>query len=282
MSNKRGQWHLLTGLIFGLLIGVIFSLWVLPVRYTDTEPYSLREQDRKTYRELIARVYLVEADTNRALARIGLLKDANPSSVLIAQAQELLGNSGSDQTAQALALLAAAINQPSLVITPIASQGLSDTPLNVTPDPLITPTVFESTPTLTVTRTPAATFTPRPTATMKPTLGAPFVLVENKPVCDPVPPIPLIQVFVEDSSGKPVPGVKVEISQLNGGSEAFFTGFYPEISVGYADYAMTAGMEYALRVGEAGQLVSGLSIPDCNTGGANPVPGSIRLIFKQP
>ena len=69
---------------------------------------------------------------------------------------------------------------------------------------------------------------------------------------------------------------------MNGGSETFYTGLYPEINDGYANYEMTPGMEYALRVGEAGQLVSGLKIPSCKIGSSGTALGSIYLLFQQP
>jgi hypothetical protein len=118
MKRKQGQLHLLTGTIIGIALGVIFSLWILPVRYIDTDPSTLRASDRDKYREVVAKAFLIEADTSRALARIGLLKESNPSSALISQAQNVLAGNGDEQAARGLALLGAAINQPSLRITP--------------------------------------------------------------------------------------------------------------------------------------------------------------------
>lgn len=280
MKSKQGQWHLLTGLLLGILLGVVFSLWVIPVQYIDTEPATLRTAERETYREIVAKAYLIEADTNRALARIALLKDANPASALIAQAQQELANSGESQLARGLALLGAAINQPSLRITPlpaIDSTGVFPTLSTITAtqgENQVTATQTQA-----ATRTPIATFTPRPTPTPSPTLGAPFVLVKQETICDPLPEISLIEIEVQDVNGKPLPGVKIQLSVVNGGSETFYTGLYPEIDDGYANYAMTAGAEYALRVGEAGQLVSGIKIPTCNS---ETDAGSIYLLFQQP
>ena len=202
----------------------------------------------------------------------------------------MLASNGDELTARGLALLGAAVNQPSLRITAIPTAMVTPRPTATSitataQSTVITPTIQ---PTLgtpaqpTATRTPAATFTPRPSSTPQPTLGALFVLVEQKPVCDPLPVIPLIEIEVRDAAGKPLAGVKIQISQLNGGSETFYTGLYPEISAGYANYVMAAGMEYALRVGEAGQLISGLSIPSCETGSSAPSPGSLYLLFQQP
>ena len=108
------------------------------------------------------------------------------------------------------------------------------------------------------------------------------MLAKQEDICDPLPKVPLIEIEVKDANGKPIAGVKIQLSQLNGGSETFYTGLYPEVNDGYANYVMTTGMEYALRVGEAGQLVSGLKIPSCKTGSSGSAPGSIYLLFQQP
>jgi hypothetical protein len=56
---------------------------------------------------------------------------------------------------------------------------------------------------------------------------------------------------------------------------------YPEISLGYADYLMTEGMTYNLRVGVGGQLIQNLSIPRCAGDDGSAFAGSIELIFKK-
>jgi hypothetical protein len=275
MNENRGPWYLITGILFGLFIGVAISLWILPVKYSQTEPYTLRSQDKTVYRSLIADAYLVEADNNRALLRLALLRDADPAGALISQAQSIVASNGDELTARALALLAAAVSQPSVRITPIGPMISLVTPII---EPSTTPTGQAITPT----RTPFATTTPFPTATIQPTLGAPFVLVKQETICDPVPARPLLEVIVSNAAGVPIPGVKIEISQTNGGIETFYTGLYPEISPGYADYSMLAGMVYALRVGDAGQLVPNLAIPLCQNSGGADTAGSIRLEFQQP
>jgi hypothetical protein len=290
VNQKRGQWHLLTGLILGIVVGVVLSVYILPVRYIDTEPQTLRFYDRERYRSLVALAYVVEADTTRALARISLLKDSNSATALISQAQNMLASNGDELTARGLALLGAAVNQPSLHITAIPTAVVTQRPtataFTATPEvTAVTPTTQSTQATTaepTTTRTPAATFTARPTSTQQPTLGALFVLVEQKSVCEPLPAIPLIEIEVRDAGGNPLPGVKIQLSQLNGGTETFYTGLYQEISAGYANYVMSTGMEYALRVGEAGQLISGLTIPVCETESPGSAPGSLYLLFQQP
>ena len=279
MKENRGPWYLLTGVILGLVIGILVSLVVLPVRYTDTEPSSLRADGKDIYRALIGRAYLVEGDTPRALARLALLNDQNQAQVLVEQAHAVLTNGGSELDARSLALLAAAVAQPSIRITPIpVSVKLAILSTAIIP----TETTILGTPTQTsspaATKTLLATIAPRGTPTLQPTLGAPYELIKQAAVCDQEVKRSLLQVYVTDATDAPVPGVMVEISIPDGGSEKFYTGMYPEISPGYADYAMLEGMTYNLRVGQYGQLITGLSIPACENANA----GSLRLDFKQP
>ena len=276
MNEKRGSLYLVTGAVIGIVIGLILSLWIIPLRYSNTEPYTLRDADKETYRIVIARAYLVEADSNRAMTRLNLLGDGNPAQELVSQAQNLLANQGNEDYARALALLAAMVNQPSTQITPLAAVF----PTSATPaDAQTTQIVTEILPT----KTPAATSTPRPTSTPQATQGAPYEWDNQlNPVCDPLPEIPLLQITVYDAAGKPVPGVKIEISKENSGVETFYTGLYPEINSGYADYEMLPGEVYTIRVGDEGVLVDDLSIPSCKTEEGETAAGSLSLIFKQP
>ncbi len=282
MTEKRGSWYLLTGLILGLIVGLILSMTVLPVQYINTDPSTLSEAGKEAYRIMVAQAYLAEGDGGRARARLALLKDVNPSEVVIAQAQSMLAESGNDARARALALLAAAVSEPSLSITPL---------------PMLTPLAVEVIPTTPAvtgtpaagtsqgpTNTPGATNTPRPTITPQPTLGSPFVMSgEPETVCDPLQAVSLLQVIVVDSSGQAVPGVRVEVSQAAGGIETFYTGLYPEVSLGYADYQMLPEAVYTLRIGESGQPVPSLSAPLCGNDASNkPAYGSLRVIFTQP
>lgn len=282
MTEKRGSWYLLTGLILGLIVGLILSMTVLPVQYINTDPSTLSEAGKEAYRIMVAQAYLAEGDGGRARARLALLKDVNPSEVVIAQAQSMLAESGNDARARALALLAAAVSEPSLSITPL---------------PMLTPLAVEVIPTTSAvtgtppsnasqgpTNTPGATNTPRPTITPQPTLGSPFVMSgEPESLCNPLPAVSLLQVIVVDSSGQAVPGVRVEVSQAAGGIETFYTGLYPEVSLGYADYQMLPDAVYTLRIGESGQPVPNLSAPLCGNDASNkPAYGSLRIIFTQP
>lgn len=281
MNEKRGSWYLLTGLVIGVVIGVLISLVILPVKYTDTEPSTLRAADKDAYRSLIARTYLVEADSSRALMRLALLGDDYPADKLVSQAQTLLAKGGSQQEARAMALLAAALSQPGLVITPLSAPAQS-TPITtvVSTRSLLTPT---NSPTqVLATATPFVTYTPRPTATPRPTQGPPYKLLDQQEICESADDPSLIQVIVQDAQGNPVAGVKIEITMENSAPAYFFTGLYPEISAGYADYQILPEMTYSLRVGEGGQLINGLQAPQCSGSGGKNYPGSLKLTFRQP
>jgi len=281
MRDRRGNWYLLTGLLIGLLLGVALAIFVIPERYINTDPRYLQDADRMLYRSLVAHSYLAEADLGRAQARLYLLGEENPEDQLIAQAQQQLKDGGDEAESRTLALLAADIQQGKSRITPLPGvrQGLLAFATQTVP--------FAQKPLPTGSATneisiPGVTVTPRPTITPQPTQGAPFVLVEQKEICDPTKSGGLIEVYVFNRTDKPVAGVRIEISIPAGGMEAFYTGLYPEISSGYANYAMTEGITYNLRVGEAGQLVQNLSIPRCETEDGKTYPGSLQLTFKKP
>jgi hypothetical protein len=112
-----------------------------------------------------------------------------------------------------------------------------------------------------------------------PTLGAPFELAEQTTVCEANQPQPRLVIEVQDSAGKPVPGIAITVA-WDGGIETFYTGLMPSISLGYADFDMQAGVVYSLRVGELSETINGLQAPTCGEGNAA-FAGSLRLLFRQ-
>lgn len=301
-EEPRGNWYLLTGLILGIVAGLALSLYFFPVRFTDSDPSALRDDYRSTYRRLIAEAYRADGNLPRAQARLALLKDDDPTRALAAQAQRVLADGGSPDDARPLAQLAAALNSapgetiPSTPPPEIAGTGTpsvgggtppeqsSGTPAALTAGPgeataTLPPGGATAGPTATLapgdavmtatvavpSATPRPTFTPRPSATPLQVSAAPFTLAHQSQVCDSSLPPAVIAVEVRDKNGAPLAGVSIQVA-WDGGQDTFFTGLAPEISPGYADFSMTQGVSYTLRVGEAGAPVSGLTIPAC--GGA--------------
>ncbi len=293
-------WFLLTGLVLGLILGLVYAWWINPVTYRESAPDVLSAEQKDQYFRLIALAYASNHDAGRSAARLALLGEKDPASRLAALAQQVAVEGGSGDEARALAALAAALRalpaaEPTKTATTTStgaeasmkSQVLAVTETKPAQDgkPTATPpadAVRSATPVPVPTGTPvpAATFTPRPTATASPTSGPPFVLGNTEVLCADASARGLLQVQVNDSAGQAVPGMTVVIT-WDGGQERFYTGLAPDISPGYADYQMETGVEYSVRVGEGGEAVGGIGAPECKSGGGN-FYGGVRLTFKQP
>lgn len=274
MNENRNNWFLLTGIFIGLVVGLLYSLLLNPVGYADVAPHSLSEADQDSYRLMVALAYRANGDLGRAQARLRLFADENPAYTLGAQAQRTLADGGDTDSARALAQLAADYNNP----LPPPREAATPT-MAVTPTPPLVQ-VLEETATPEVTATPLVTFTPRATLRSLPTLAAPFDLRQRQIVCDPALPEGLLQIEAVDSSGEPVAGVQVQIT-WSGGEDLFYTGLYPRVSPGYADFQMEPEIVYSLRVGEAGETVTSLYASPCEDGEGEPYWGGWLLRFGQ-
>jgi hypothetical protein len=298
MKDRRPPLYLITGIVIGVLAGLFIAYVVLPVRYANTAPDTLSTVQKGDYRSLVGRAYLYEADAGRAFSRLALLQDTDIHAALVAESQQLAASNGDVLSARGLALLAADVAQPGQIITPLVTVVVvqptgTPVPTQFPTEPTSTELVPSKTPqstktpamvtetAVTVTNTPFATLTPRPSATPKPTQGAPYVLVNQSGDCAKNEVGSLLIVNVLDSAGNGAPGVKIEISLPTGGSEDFYTGLYPEISDGYADYTMNAKTTYSLRVGLGGDPTTGLQLPQCTTGDGKAYTVDLVLTFKQ-
>lgn len=266
MNEKRGHLYLLTGVVIGLFLGLFFSVVLLPTKLVDVSPDGLSKENKAEYRNLIALAYKADGDIGRAKARLSLLKDDDIVDVLSIQAQQLVASEGSIEISSALALLAEALKQesnqdiqtqqPDVTSTPAESSMLPS--ITLKPGEVIRTATQEpsSTPTFLV------SFTPRPTNTSLVSLTLSYALEGQEKICDVNLPVGLLQVQVDDKEGNPVPGARISIISSDG-EENFYTGLYPQIGLGYADYLMSVDMEYRLRVGEGGEIVENLTIPSC-------------------
>lgn len=279
MNESRPPFYLITGLIIGLGLGLLISLVLIPAQSAEGSPSQLTEEDKAIYRDFAAQAFAVSNDLDRAAARLALLGEENPSNQLAADAQRYLAEGRSLAEAEVLARLASALQNMNSQGSTSGTQEAS-IPL-FTPDPDLatavpagdTPTQEDNAPTLVPTN--------RPTPSPAPTLGAPFALDERLVICEADKEPGLVEVEVQDHNGKPVPGIRIDISWQDG-ADFFFTGLIPSVDPGYADYTLTSGFEYTLRVGEVGEQVRGLSIPGCTANDGSKYPGSIYLRFTQP
>ncbi len=274
MKENRGPWYLLTGLLIGLGLGLLISYVISPAQYVDTAPEILQGTYRDTYRLRIAEAYAATGNRDRAIQRLALLNDPDAIQALESQSQRLLASEAKPGEAEALALLAADLRKP-----------LPPTPTSTLPGTLLvgTPGSVQAVQTATPggpTSTPAPTFTPRPTV-FQPTIGVPFVLRDKLEVCDSATQPGLLQVDVVDRNGKPLAGVRIDITWSDG-ADYFFTGLYPEISPGYADFQMTPGTVYRLKVGGGSEIAGDLQAPQCPAAGGQNYFGGWRLVFSEP
>jgi hypothetical protein len=286
----------LTGLLVGAVAGLLYAWLVSPARFVETAPYSLRPESKDQYRLMVAAAYGATGDLGRAQSRLALLRDSSPEQALAVQAQRLVAEQTSYDDARLLALLAIAISEGQPLAAPASGSSTPASLSAVTPLPIATSPAGEQTtpPVITATavgRDPTTTL-PAPTATRRPspthaptaTPGPPFVLDQREELCDPLQPA-LLQVYVRDAAGEPVPGVGVVITWADGDDE-FFTGLVPQVDLGYADFEMEEDVIYALRLGKGtGSLpalpVGELSATACTTEDGSSSLSSWKLVFIQ-
>lgn len=116
---KKGHWYLLTGLLIGFAVGLIFAWLISPIVYQDTTPGTMAEGYKEIYRRTIAEVYVATGNLERATSRLKLLEDEDSVFALGAQAQRAMSD-GRENEARALALLASAIQSGQ---TPVETQA---------------------------------------------------------------------------------------------------------------------------------------------------------------
>lgn len=261
MNERRGPWFLLTGLVIGLLFGLLYTWVINPSRLMDTSPDHLAPAFKEHYRSIIALAYESNGDLGRARGRLDLLKDENPAVELSAQAQRILAQGGSPQEARALAALASAMGvQVTSITQETDNRNEAVSTSNTSEGPLATPTF-------------AVTLTPSVNA------NAAFVLKRQDPLCDASLEEGLLQVDVMDASGRPVPGVQITM-RWAGGEETFATGLNLAISPGYADFVMQPGLEYSLQAG-IGEIVTDLSTQSCTSSSGSSFDGGWQLFFVE-
>lgn len=283
-AQKRGNWYLLTGLILGVGLGLVYAWMISPVEYVDAGPYSLREDFKDQYRLMIALAYMADDNFERAKARLDQLKDPNIAQTIAMQAQRFLADGRPEMETRAIGMLAVALGEGPL---PTRSVTTGETPKVETTT--MTPTLVVANPSASTEipgeaisetgSTLQPTATPLPTRTPTATPGEPFLLAQQDLICDPALSSALIQVQVYDAAGQAVPGVEVIVS-WEGNEEHFFTGLKPELGLGYADFTMTIDETYTLHLADGGEPVTNLTVAECEGDGGARYYGSWSLVFR--
>lgn len=287
----RWLWPLL-GIALGLALGLIYTWGLNPVQFYNTDPVDLRPLHKETWIQLVAAAYRQDGDLDRALARLAGLKDPSIGQT-VADITENAIQAGRPATRiRALAVLADALGArtDSMMIylaTPEPTLFYTATPLPPTPTFTLTPTPTGTpTPTATSTSTPtvaptaSATPTRRPTRTVQPSTTPipPYYLEGRRRICEAEREDPRIEVIVQTQEGAGIPGIEIWVT-WSGGVDRFLTGLKPEMGLGYADFVMTPGSEYAVAVGDPTlPILSGLRVEACVSGEGDTPYASWRLI----
>ena len=144
--DQRGSWYLLTGIILGIGMGLVYSWIVSPVKYIDAPPSVLREDYKDEYRALIAAAYLYNRDLTRAQDRLAKLKDDETAQSMAIKAQQAMAQGYPEEEVRALGILALALGQGVTpeAHTPSPTQATTTAPVFDSPTP--TPLFIKETP----------------------------------------------------------------------------------------------------------------------------------------
>lgn len=117
MSQRQGSLYLLTGLILGFGLALVYAWLIAPPLSGNVTPASLEAAQEDRYRLMIATSYRATGDLVRARARLDLLEDPDPYQSLIDQIdRQTYLVSGFEL--ESLRLLAEAIEAPQYTSSP--------------------------------------------------------------------------------------------------------------------------------------------------------------------
>jgi hypothetical protein len=122
-EENRGNLYLVTGIVIGLALGLLFSWVIQPVQYLDTSPDSLKGIYQDQYRAVIAAAFEANQDMVRAKARLELLGDEDIVQAVAEQAQRALAEGGSAGEVKALGQLATALGRSIPKTAPTETAG---------------------------------------------------------------------------------------------------------------------------------------------------------------
>jgi hypothetical protein len=114
-------------LAVGLAVGTAFSLWygwvVSPLQYTDTDMAHLHPAYRDDVALMVSESYAVDADLDKARARLALLSVSDPASMVADLADKAIAQNEPLPHIRALARMAAAMGVQRDSLRPYQSAG---------------------------------------------------------------------------------------------------------------------------------------------------------------
>jgi hypothetical protein len=242
----------LVGILLGLGLGLVIAWYLWPVSATEADPADLRLDLKDDYLRMIAASYSLDGDMAHALQRLDTLR-LPQRDVSIG---ELIQGEPRPLYQQALIRLALDLKRQSVALArPTFTPRPTKTRFPGRALPTAPPRAV-STPVQTVAGLPPSTTASEPTplpATSVPNPNAPLFLLKSKSTltCLDTRGHGVIQVFVQDADGKPLPGIGVEVN-WSAGDDILYTGLKPERGMGYADEEVGPG-RYNLRLTDNAQ-----------------------------
>lgn len=250
MPRQTSEWLLfLFCLALGVAGGLAWAWLVAPARPNDTTPAALNGFDRAIYLHLVADNFAADGDRTRAAVRLEALGADGVAHLVALLGEELRAGRGGSDTLR-LAVLAAALHVDAPEVALLAP-------------PLALPAA---------TPPPAALDT---TSTIGPPTGL-YELIRQEPLCVPGQATRGILVTVNDSLDAPLANIPITVN-WDEGQNTFYTGFAGDGNIGTADFDMTAGQSYSLRVGDDAPAVAGLAAQTCPDGQE----GGWQLVFRE-
>jgi len=271
---------LMIGLILGLA-GALYYAWIAePVTFTEASPARLRESYKQEYILLVSQSFEAGGNWELAQERLVALGETDTGQVIVEQLEVNLRNGHPSSELHSLAVLARQVGVDSPVVDVFAPPPTPALSTLATPATTPVASALEPSPVFEGTRLPTSTPAPSPTPTPvpSPTQVPAYRLLSQVQVCDPTGPAERIEVITVDSFLDPLPGAEVLVS-WEGGRDHFFTGYKPELGLGYGDVNINPDISYDIMMADGSQVVSNLRIELCDpiAGGH---PGGWRLTFQ--
>lgn len=270
--------------VIGLLIGLAAALyyaWIEePVTFTQASPARLRASYRDEYILLVSQAYEANGDWDAAEERLAVLGTSDPGQLILEQMEKTLRDGRPSSELASLANLARQAGAVSPVLdvfapppTPslVARVAPKATPQGVDEDVL---TIVESSDTENSQPQPVAS----PVQQLEPTQVPAYRLLKMEKVCTPGEPMDRIEVVILDSLLEPLPGVEVLVT-WDGGQDHFFTGFKPELGLGFGDISIDQDISYELTIAGNSQVVGDIRLESCDSLTGD-YPGGWRLTFQ--
>ncbi len=276
--KRQSLWHvpLLSGLIIGLFLGLIYTWSIAPVQFYNTPPDRLRPDLKEEYILLIAETFAADNNWPAAQQRLAELGDPEITQTIAQLTKQAIAEGQSVTTIRHLATLAGqlGIQNPAIAaFVPTPADRPSPTPMALVAT--FTPTPAEPTLEPTPSSTPMPTYTPSPIPT--PQLN--FRLLAQQRICMSDRPEPMLQIIVRAGNNNQLGGIEI-IVEWDEESARLYTGLKPELGRGYADLIMQMDTSYAVHLAAGSEKASGIHAAPCNSL-SGPRQLSTRLVFER-